>query len=77
MSSPMTLTTERDLAQVIDQVARTGEVVELQRPGGRVRISRTVEGSRLARLRPHPGTIEGDLDDLAKLSWADHWRPLL
>ncbi len=76
---PMSMPTldEHHVAQLIDRVAATGEVVEIQRPAGRVRISRAGDASRLGRLHPHPDAVEGDPADLAELSWADDWRPVV
>lgn len=69
-----------ELFKTLDRVVATGESVEVQRPGGKVRIVSAVEGmagNRLARLQPHPGTIVGDPDSLAHLSWDEAWKPTL
>jgi len=47
----------------------TGDPVEIERPGGSVRIVRDTSTKRLSRLTPHPGIINGNPDDLANLSW--------
>ena len=66
-----------ELFKTLDQVIETGEPVEIQRPGGRVRLVAAVPGGRLARLRPHSGTIVGNPEALASLSWPDTWQPTL
>lgn len=66
-----------ELFKTLDHVIATGEAVEVKRPGGRVRLIAAAGGNRLARLRPHPGAILGDPDELATLSWPDVWQPTL
>lgn len=64
-----------ELFKTLDQVATTGEPVEVSRPAGTVRIVAATQGSRLARLKPHRGAITGDPADLAQLGWSDAWQP--
>ncbi len=66
-----------ELFSTLDLVANTGESVEIQRPGGLVRIVCDNSARRLATLQPHPRTINGDADDLASLSWEQTWQPTL
>lgn len=66
-----------ELFKTLDQVISTGEPVEVERPGGRVRLVPAAPSGRLARLRPHPGCIVGEADELASLSWPDVWQPTL
>jgi len=66
-----------ELFRTLDEVIATGEVIEVRRPSGTVRLVPCASDSRLARLRPHPGCIVGDAADLAELSWPDVWRPTL
>ncbi len=65
------------LFSTLDHVAVTGEPVEIQRPSGSVRIVRDTSAQRLAALKPHPGIINGNADDLAGLSWEQTWKPTL
>ncbi|MGZ4954687.1 MAG: hypothetical protein ACXV8Q_06200 [Methylobacter sp.] len=51
--------------------------MEIERPGGSVRIVRDISTKRLSGLTPHPGTINGNPDDLADLSWEQAWKPSL
>lgn len=77
MSIPQTATQLRaELFKTLDRVVATGEPVEIQRPGGAIRIVAARAGSRLARLRAHPGTIVGDAEALACQGWEDTWQPL-
>ncbi len=66
-----------ELFATLDQVVATGEAVEIRRPGGSVRIVRENFSSRLAALKPHPGVINGDAEELANLSWEQDWKPTL
>jgi hypothetical protein len=76
MTARLTATHLRaELFRTLDRVVATGEAVEVERPGGVVRISAANSGSRLARLSPHPGTISGNPEDLASLGWEDTWQP--
>jgi hypothetical protein len=78
MSTCLTATRLRaELFSTLDHVLATGETVEIQRPNGSVRIVRDASSQRLAGLKPHPDTINGDPDDLATLSWEQAWKPQL
>lgn len=65
-----------ELFSTLDHVVATGTPVEVQRPGGAVRIVRD-SSARLDALTPHPNTINGDAAELAELSWEDAWKPTL
>ncbi len=65
-----------ELFKTLDQVVAKGEAVEIERPGGTVRIVPAASDSRLARLSLHPGTVSGNPEDLASLSWEDAWQPV-
>jgi len=32
--------------------------------------------SKLELLKPHPGTISGDPDELVHVDWSDQWQPV-
>lgn len=64
-----------DLYRVIDQVLETGEPVEIERNGRRVRIVRAETAGRLAALRPHPEYLPGDPESLVHVDWSDEWKP--
>ena len=75
----MTATALRaNLYRVLDQVLETGEPVEVERKGRRVRlipVEAPPAADLLARLQPHPGYIVGDPDDIVHLDWSDTWKP--
>ncbi len=49
-----------ELFKTLNQVVSSGESVQIERPGGTVRIVLAASGSRLARLSSHPGTVSGN-----------------
>lgn len=78
MQTRLTATRLRaELFSALDHVVETGESIEIKRPSGSVRIVRDTTSSRLEALKPHPGTISGNVDDLADLSWEQSWKPTL
>jgi hypothetical protein len=64
-----------DLYRVIDRVLETGEPVEIERNGRRLRIVRAEAAGRLAALRPHPEYISGDPESLVHTDWSGEWKP--
>jgi antitoxin (DNA-binding transcriptional repressor) of toxin-antitoxin stability system len=65
----------QNIYRLLDEVLASGEPLEIERKGQRLRIVPVTEGSRLDRLTPHPGAISGDPDDLVSIDWSEHWRP--
>lgn len=66
------------LYRVLDEIAETGEPVEIVRKGHVLRIS--VEENRpktfsAARLVPHPPVIVGDPEDVVHMDWSQEWKP--
>lgn len=77
---PTCLTATRlrsELFSTLDHVLATGESVEIKRPSGSVLIIRDASTQRLASLKPHPDTINGNAEELASLSWEHAWKPTL
>ncbi len=64
-----------DLYRVIDQILETGEPIEIERNGRRLRIVPAEAASRLAALRPHPDYLSGDPESLVHVDWSDEWKP--
>lgn len=78
MQTNLTATRLRaELFSTLDHVVATGETIEIQRPGGSVCIVRNTATRRLEALTLHPGTINGNADDLASLTWEQAWQPTL
>jgi hypothetical protein len=64
-----------DLYRLLDRVLETGTPLEVDRNGVGLVIVPAARGSRLGRLRPHPGFIPGDPNELVHLDWSDEWMP--
>ncbi len=64
-----------DLYRLLDRVLETGQAIEVERNGRRLRIAPVGSDSRLDRLRPHPGYIVGDPEDLVHMDWSGEWNP--
>jgi hypothetical protein len=62
-----------DIYRVLDYVLETGEAVEIDRRGRRLRIVADDAPSRLDRLVPRSDSISGDPEDLVHLDWSGEW----
>lgn len=69
-----------ELYRILDQVAKTGEEVEVKRAAGTI-VIRAASSSRVARRKhkpsSNPNLVVGDPDDLVRFDWARHWKPFL
>ena len=65
----------KNLYQVLDEILRTGQAVEIDRNGRTLRIEPVAKASRLSRLTPHPEAVTGDLDTIDDIRWEDYWKP--
>ena len=63
-----------NLYRLLDRVLETGEPLEIERNGARLRIAPLVRPGRLERLRPHPGFLLGDPEEIVHLDWSGEWR---
>ncbi|MFZ4811520.1 MAG: type II toxin-antitoxin system Phd/YefM family antitoxin [Ilumatobacteraceae bacterium] len=63
-----------DIYRVLDHVLATGEPVEIERNGRRLRITADDAPTRLSRLVRRNGIVTGDSDDLVQLDWSDEWQ---
>jgi len=63
-----------NLYRILDRVLESGEPVEIERKGRRLRITMEAPG-KLGTLRPHPGYLKGEPDDLVHMDWSREWRP--
>lgn len=64
-----------DIYRILDEVLKTGEPVEVDRGGKRLRIAAVDPPGRLARLGQHTDAVAGDPEDLVHLDWTEEWRP--
>ncbi len=63
-----------DIYRVLDHVLNTGEPVEIERNGRRLRITADERPSRLGRLVQRADVVTGDSDDFVHLDWSDQWQ---
>lgn len=75
---PMTVISSTKLReniyQILDEVLRTGQSIEVRRKGRSIRIIPEPLPSRLAMLRRRP-TIKGNAEDLVHIDWSEEWKP--
>ncbi len=72
---PISLTKLRaDLYKIVDQVIETGLPIDIERHGKKVRIIALEKKSKLANIKPHPGTITGNPEKLVHLDWSSEWE---
>jgi len=65
----------QNIYRILDRVLETGEPVVIERKGRRLRIVAESAPKRLERLRPDPGYLVSDADDLVHVDWSAEWRP--
>jgi hypothetical protein len=61
--------------RVLDHALETGEVIEIERNGRRLRIVPDEPRTRLDRLVRRPEVIIGDAEDLVHRDWSNEWKP--
>lgn len=64
-----------NIYQVLDEVLRTGQPIEIQRGDQLLRIVPVEPASRLDNLTPRPDFVMGDPADLAEVDWSHEWQP--
>lgn len=63
----------QDIYRLIDQVLATGQPLEIERKGQRLRLIADQPVSRLARIRGNPAAIVGDPEELVTLPGVGEW----
>lgn len=64
-----------NIYRLLDEVLATGTPLEIERKGRKLRIVPDEPVSKLSRLKPRPGFIIGDPDDLVHMDWSEYWDP--
>ncbi len=73
----MTVTVSKlrqNIYQLLDRVIETGQPLELERKGRKLRIVPVGPCSRLDRL-PKRKCIQGDPEELVSMDWSSEWKP--
>jgi prevent-host-death family protein len=74
MAAPLSLTKVRaNLYKIVDRVLETGNPVEIERRGKKVRIVAVRPLSKLDNLVKRPGTLVGDPEDVVHMDWSGEW----
>ena len=63
-----------NLYRILDHILDTGKPVEIKRKGRRLKIVPEQE-RKLSLLKPHPGYLNTDPDELVHMDWSHEWRP--
>jgi len=66
---------QKNILRLLDEVAQTGNPVEVERGGKRLLICPAEQYKKLDRLESHPEFIVGNPDDLVHLDWTSDWKP--
>ncbi len=72
----MTITTLRkDIYRIFNEIAKTGNPVEINRNGVTIKIIREELPGRLERLKNPPTKVcKGNSDDLISIDWSSEWK---
>ncbi|MGB4777043.1 type II toxin-antitoxin system Phd/YefM family antitoxin [Microbacterium sp.] len=64
----------QNVYRLVDQVLETGEAIEIERKGRRLRLVPAEPPDRLARINVDPAVIVGEPDDLVSIDWSAEWN---
>ena len=65
----------QNIYKLLDQVLESGEPLEIERNGRRLKIVPAERPSKLDRLRPHPGFMMEDPEYYVHIDWSGEWHP--
>lgn len=63
-----------NLYRILDHVLESGEAVEIERKGQRLRIVAQRQ-DKLDLLKPSPGYLAVPAEDIVHMDWSQEWRP--
>lgn len=64
-----------NIYRLLDHALETGEVIEIERNGRRLRIVPDEPRNRLDHLVLRPESVVGDSEDFVHVDWSDEWKP--
>ena len=73
----MTITASKlrqNVYRILDEILDTGNPVEIERKGRRLRIVPVDQPSRLERL-PRRDYLVGDPEEIVEIDWSHEWQP--
>ena len=62
-----------NIYRFLDHVLETGESIEIERKGRRLKIVAVDQPSKLAHLSKHE-CVKGDPEDIIHLDWSGEWK---
>ncbi len=65
----------QNIYRLLDQVLETGQPLEIERRGQRLRITPATSVKKLDRLKARPDFLRTDPDELIHMDWSNEWRP--
>ena len=65
----------KEILNILDQVAKTGAPMEIERKGKRLLITPAEKHRDLDSLDEHPEFVIGNPDDLVHIDWSAEWKP--
>jgi hypothetical protein len=60
---------------LLDSVLETGEPLEIDRNGRKLRVIAVDQPPKLARLEPHPGFMKEAPENYVHIDWSGEWHP--
>ncbi|GAB4366486.1 MAG: hypothetical protein Kow0060_24040 [Methylohalobius crimeensis] len=63
-----------NLYRILDRVLESGNPVEIERKGRRLRITVEREG-KLDLLKPHADYLKVPSEDIVHMDWSQEWHP--
>jgi hypothetical protein len=64
----------QNIYKTLDRVIETGQPVEIERNGRRLRITVDNPPKKLDRLIPRPQAVSGDSADFIHMDWSHEWK---
>ena len=60
---------------LLDHVLETGEPLEIERRGRKLKIVPAPPQNRLDKLERHAGYLSCDPEDIVHIDWSNEWKP--
>ncbi len=64
----------QDIYRILDRILATGEPVEIERKGKKLRIVPADQPGRLERM-PRRDYLKVDPEEIVEIDWSSEWRP--
>ncbi|PIY20472.1 MAG: type II toxin-antitoxin system Phd/YefM family antitoxin [Deltaproteobacteria bacterium CG_4_10_14_3_um_filter_60_8] len=64
-----------NIYKLLDKVLETGEPLEIERKGRKLKIIPSPAPDRFSRLQPHKKYLAADPEEIVHVDWSGEWRP--